>query len=233
MSWLQRRVRRRDMVAVLALALLLWLGLVGSGVALLRSRFDATLALREQAVRLSLPPSMPARAQALTPLRTHLDWTPTVSVPVDQIVRVSLPDTLTAHTMVDSSAPIRTTIDFNGRIPVTIDLDMNLPVRWWLPRVHVKTPVSLMVPVQLSVPIDAQIPLPLDTNVIARIRAPLDVPLRTTLMARVPIHDDAQALAINQTDFTLHSPIDTLDVTVQRADVRLPLRSIEWSRAEP
>lgn len=233
MSLLRRRVRRRDVLAVLGLTLLLWLGLVGVGVALVRERCAATLALRDQAVRLSLPPSMPARAQALTPLRTHLDWTPTVAVPIDQTVRVDLPDTLTARTVVNSSAPIHTRVDFDGRIPVTIDLDLDLPVRRWLPRVHVKTPVSLVVPVKLSVPIDAQIPLALDTNVVTRIPAPLDIALRTTLRARVPIHDDAQALAINQTDFTLHSPIDALDVTVRRADVRVPLRAIEWPRAAP
>lgn len=229
MSFLRRRVRRRDMLAVFALTLLLWLVVIAAGAVYLRDRFDATLTLFDQGVQLSLPPDMPARAQALTPLSTHLEWTPTVPVPINQTVRVSLPDTLTARALVNSSTPIDTTVDFAGSIPVTIELDMLVPVRSWLPRVHVKTPVSLVVPIQLTVPIHAQVPLNLDTRVTAQIGAPLNVPLRTTFKVRVPIKTDAQAIAINETDFTLRSPVDALSVTVHRADLRVPLKAIEWS----
>lgn len=230
MSFLRRRVRHRDMLAVFALTLLVWLLVVAAGTAYVREHFDAALALHDQAVHLSLPHDMPARAQALTPLSTHLDWSPSVPVPINQTVRVSLPDTLSARAVVNSSTPIDTTVDFAGSIPVTIQLDMLLPVRSWLPRVHVKTPVSLVVPVQLTVPIHAQVPLNLDTLVSARIDQPLDVPLHTTFKVRVPIRTDAQALAVNQTDFLLRSPIDALGVKVQRADVRVPLKAIEWSK---
>lgn len=232
MSFLRRRVRRRDMLAVFALTLLLWLVVIAAGAALIRDRFDATLTLLDQGVQLSLPPDMPARAQALTPLSTHLDWTPTVQVPINQTVRVNLPDSLSARALVNSSTPIDTTVDFAGSIPVTIQLDMLVPVRSWLPRVHVKTPVSLVVPIQLTVPIHAQVPLNLDTQVTARIDQPLDVPLRTTFKVRVPIRTDAQALAVNQTDFVLRSPLDALSVKVQQADLRVPLRAIEWSGRE-
>lgn len=234
MSFLRRRVRHRDMLAVLAITLLMWLVVVAAGAAYLRDRYDATLTLHDQAVHLSLPPDMPARAQALTPLSTHLDWSPTVAVPINQTVRVNLPDTLSARAVVNSSTPIDTTVDFAGSIPVTIQLDMLLPVRSWLPRVHVKTPVSLVVPVKLTVPIHAQVPLNLDTLITAQINQPLNVPLRTTFKVRVPIHTDAQALAINETDFTLRSPVEALSVKVQRADLRVPLKAIEWSkRAQP
>lgn len=234
MSFLHRRVRLRDVIAVFVLTLLLWVGVVAAGAMYLRDRFDATLTLFDQGVHLSLPPKMPARAQALTPLSTHLDWKPAVPVPINQTVRVALPDTLTARALVNSSAPIDTTVDFAGSIPVTIDLDMLLPVRSWLPRVHVKTPVSLVVPIELTVPIHAQVPLNLDTRVTAQIDQPLNVPLHTTFKVRVPIKTDAQALAINETDFTLHAPIEALGVKVQRADLRVPLREIEWSeRASP
>ncbi len=229
MSFLRRRVRHRDVLAVFVLTLLLWLGVVAAGAAWLREHFDATLSLHDQAVVLSLPPNLPARAQALAPLSTHLDWTPSVPVPINQKVRVSLPDTLSARAAVNSSTPIDTTVDFDSSIPVTIQLDMLLPVRSWLPRVHVKTPVSLVVPIKLSVPIHAQVPLNLDTQVTARIDQPLDVPLHTTFKVRVPIRTDAQALAVNETDFLLRSPIDALGVTMQRAEVRVPLKAIEWS----
>lgn len=233
MSFLRQRVRRRDVIAVFAVTTLLWLLAVAAIVATVRERFDARIALRNVPVQLSLPPRLQARAEVLTPLTTHLDWTPTVPVPIDQNVHVTLPPQLGAHALVNAIAPIDTTIDFNGSIPVAIDLDMLLPVRSWLPRVHVKTPVKLVVPVRLRVPIHAQVPLALDTDVTALLPPDLIVPLHTTLRARVPIRGDAQAVAINQTDFVLHAPVDALRVAVRRADVQVPLQSIGWRRSTP
>jgi len=225
-SWLRRPVRLRHVLLVYGLTLLAWAGALAAGARYVLTHQTALLSLRDVTAVLSLPHDLHARAEALTPLQTRLDWEPTVAVPVHQTVRVQLPAALHAQARIESRVPIDTFIDFAGDIPVSLDLEVDVPVRRWLPTARVKLPVSLRVPVKLHVPLQTEVPLALDTRVTAALDAPLDVPVHTTLQARVPIHTDVQGWAVNQTDFALHTPIDSLALSVARADLRVPLRQL-------
>lgn len=231
--WLQQRVRWRHVCAVFGLIVALWLGALMAGAAYVWQQHQLRIALHHTAAVLSLPHGLRASAQTTTPIQTRIDWMPTLIVPIDQPVRVALPDTLHTQARLDARVPIHTRVTFSGSVPVALDLALDVPVHRWLPTAHVRLPLSLNVPVHIDVPLDTDVPLHLDTRVAARLDAPLTLPLRTQLKVRVPLHHALEGHATQQTDFALHTPIDALGLTIDRADLSVPLRAVRLHKQPP
>lgn len=222
----RRPVRRSQLLAVFAGVLLLWAAGSGAAAWVLYTHYAATMSLRDQPISLRLPGGLPARAMAETPVQTRLDWEPTLSVPVNQLIRVQLPPTLSARAQTQLTIPIATNVSVATQIPVTVDVDTEVEARSWLPKFRVQMPVHMVVPVAMTVPIQTELPIALDATVRADITEPLNVPVRATLRAKVPLHARVQARAVNQAEFELMPPEDNVAVSIKQAEVRLPLDAI-------
>jgi hypothetical protein len=223
-----RPVRRRDVALVMLSAALLWAVLVVAAAWHFREHWQSAVTLRHQPLTLRLPAGMPARAEVHTPLSTRLDVQSRVVAPIDQVVGVQLMNTLNAQAIVNTTVPVSTSVDFEQDIPVSIEVEMKIPVVSWLPAMNVVVPITFSVPVRMTVPIKVQVPVALDVKVSGQVAEMVKVPIRTTMNLSVPVHAQVRADVLNLAEFNLVGLQAPFELSIDRADVRLPLRDIDW-----
>ncbi|MDO9006468.1 MAG: hypothetical protein Q7V20_23745 [Aquabacterium sp.] len=226
-----RPVRRRDVALVMTSAALIWVALLAAAAWHVREHWQSVVALRDQTVTLRLPTGMPARAEVHTPLFLRLDTQSKVAVPIDQLVSVQLLNKLSAQAVINTTVPVDTSVSFDQDIPVSTEVEMKIPVVSWLPAMNVMVPVTFKVPVHLTVPIKVQLPLALNVRVTGQVSDPIKVPVRTTMHLSVPVHTKLQADVLNRADFNLVGLQAPFDLRIDQAEVRTPLRDIEWCRS--
>lgn len=212
----------------MASAALIWTALVVGAAWQVREHWQSVAALHHQTVTLRLPAGMPARAEVHTPLHLRLDTRSKVAVPIDQLVSVHLLNKLSAQAVINTTVPVDTSISFDQDIPVSTEVQMKIPVVSWLPAMNVMVPVTFNVPVRMAVPIKVQLPLTLDVKVSGQVSDPIKVPVRTTMNLSVPVHAKLQADVLNRADFNLVGLQAPFDLRIEQAEVRTPLRDIEW-----
>lgn len=223
-----RPVRRRDVVMVMLGAALLWSTLVAVGAWQVREHWQSAVSLRHQPLTLRLPSGMPALAEVHTPLLTRLDLQSRVAAPIDQVVGVQLMNTLNAQAVINTVVPVSTSVHFEEDIPVSTEVEMKIPVVSWLPAMNVVVPISFSVPVRMTVPIKVQVPVALDVTVTGRVADPVKVPVRTTMNLSVPVHAKLRADVLNVAEFNLVGLQAPFALSIEQADVILPLRDIGW-----
>jgi hypothetical protein len=227
-----RPVKRRHVWLVLGGTALLWSVGVAVGTWQVLAHWHAAAPLRNQPVRLSLPPGLKAQADIDSVIRTRLDIRPRIDVPFDQIVKVSIDQTLNARSTVRTMLPVRTSVHFKGDIPVSTQVALDVPVVSWLPRFKVSLPVVTTVPVDIIVPVDVTVPLVLDMPVQGRLAGTLALPVRTRLAMTLPVRGEVQGRIVNRTDFTLLTSDQAFALDIREALITLPLARVSWDLAE-
>jgi hypothetical protein len=215
-------VRPAALVVVGGAVLLTWLVLMVASVWYFYEHWQAQLSMRNQAVRLRLPPGMVAMAEVDAPLRTHLSLQPLVRVPVRQTVSAQLSDQLQAQVRLDTVLPVDTSVTVDQIVPVRTTLSLSLKLRAWLPAIPVTVPVTLDLPVHMTVPVKAEVPVKLDIVASGTLPPALDIPIDAVFALRPRIDSDIQAKLLSQTAFQLVAPIAPFDVSIARADLSVP-----------
>jgi hypothetical protein len=227
-----RPVGWRALIVVSLLILAGWLVLMTGLVWWLRGHWEALAVIRNIPVSLSLPSGMKASAEVHSVLHTRLDMTQSLAVPVDQLMQVQVMDRLNARAQVHTVVPVSTTVAFAADIPVSTQVQAEVPVVSWLPAMTVNVPVRFVVPVKVSVPVKVDVPLNLDMQVRADVPDALQVPLKATFMARIPIHADIRSQLTRQADFTLAHGIHAMPLMIESASLNLPFTAVKWELRE-
>lgn len=227
-----RPVRPAALILVGGAVLLAWLALMVGAVWYFYEHWQAQLSMRDQPVRLRLPPGMVAMAEVDAPLRTHLKLQPLVRVPVNQTVSAQLSDQLQAQVQLDTVLPVDTSVTVDQIVPVKTTLSLALKLRSWLPAVPVTVPVTLDLPVHMTVPVKADVPVKLDIVASGTLPPALDIPINTVFELRPQIDSDIQAKLLSQTAFKLVGPLAPFDVRIARAELSVPF-NLTFLRQRP
>jgi hypothetical protein len=220
----------RTLLLVSALVLSAWLALMSVGVWWFHERWQALVALNQLPVGVSLPKGIAAHAWVESTLHTRLDKDARISLPIDQVMRVTVQGPIQAHTTVRADIPVSTTVAFETDVPVVTEVQAQVPVLSWLPAMTVNLPVNVRVPLKLSLPVRLSYPVVLDLNVTAEISQPLQIPVRTRVHATVPLHADLQATVTRQAEFRLDEAINDVPMLIEHTQVKLPFRDVTWQR---
>jgi len=225
-----RLVGWRTLWLVSALILAVWLALMSAGVWWFHERWQALAALNQLPVGVSLPEGIAAHAWVESTLHTRLDRDARISLPIDQVMRVTVQGPIQAHTTVHAEIPVATTVAFEADVPVVTEVQAEVPVISWLPAMTVNLPVNVMVPLKLSVPVRLNYPVALDLNVSVEIPQALQVPVHTRVHATVPLHANLQATVTRQAEFRLDEAIHDVPMMIEHTQVKLPFRDVTWQR---
>ena len=193
---------------------------------------DARLLLRDQAALIRIDQNLDIRARALNNLEIRLDDTIETVVPVDQLIRIPVDETLKVVADFDGTVPIRMNVAVRDKILIDQELDLDavvdaeilgetlkLPIRG-------KVPVRAEVPIALDIPVDQPVALKFTAPVGVQIQQDLSIPLRTEIDAAIPIQADLSVPV--KSDILADAEITTRPIaaTIVEADLRLPLRTL-------
>jgi hypothetical protein len=217
-----RPVRPLALVLVGALLLLLWLAMMVASTWYVYVCWDARIDLRSQSVKLRLHEGIEASAQVSAPVRSRLDLSPRMVVPLHQTVSAQVYDSVQARMHLRSHVLVDTVVHIAKTVPVRTSLQLSVPVVSWLPSFDVSVPLTLDLPVQMDVPVKLDVPLNLDALVNGELRAPLQVPMNVDLVLHPQIHAPVQVRLTRQMTFQLLGPMEPMPVQIVRAQLRVP-----------
>ncbi len=220
----------------LMLAVLLAAMVAGAAAAaLIISRIDVTLALRNQPLTAIIPQQIEARARVGDDLSLRIAETIRTNVPVDQRVTIPIDDTLHIVAIFKGEIPLKMQVRLKDRIPLRQVIDLDTTVEAYLPDLgstlkiplRGKIPIDTIVPVDLVIPVDQPIYLDFSAPVTARIRQDLSVPLRANISAQVPIDTTFTVPVLNEVEALINMPSGPSRAVIEHADLVLPLRTLQ------
>lgn len=229
-GWWRRPVGLRALVVVSVITLLAWLLFIVGATWWVRANVQARVQLRDQSLLMRLPQGMETNVDVRSRVMTRLQADPMLAVPVHQTMRVRLPDTLEARTVVRTVVPVQTQFQYKTEIPVDTLVSMDVPVVSWLPAMAIQLPIRVTVPVDITVPISVQLPLALDLRAKGHVTEPLKVPMHTTMRMRVPLRADIEAEVLSRTHSRLLGPMEPFPIQIDQALLTLPLGNLSWIR---
>ncbi|HEY0975240.1 MAG TPA: hypothetical protein VGE57_12165 [Solimonas sp.] len=228
-----RRQRGLSMWLVL-LILLIGAALGGALVAIWVIRnVDARLLLVDQPAQVVLPEPFAATARVTDSLRIRIDEVISTSVPVDVDLSLPVKDPLNIMAEFDAEVPIKLDVRVKDKIALdqvlNLDavIDANFLGDWHKLPIRGKVPVKAIVPIDLVIPVDQKVRLKFTTPVKAKIKDNLNVPLKTTIVADIPIASTMDVPVLSDLNAIVTLPPDEpVNVTINYADLLLPLRTL-------
>ncbi|MEN8719201.1 MAG: hypothetical protein ABF296_02915 [Oceanococcaceae bacterium] len=218
--------------------ILFWLVLILVGAAIgaylvfhfVLPRLQARLLVTDEVLHAYVDQPLDVTASVLNSLDILIDETVSTRVPVDTVLSVPVEEPLELTAYFDAMVPIRTNVAVEDVIPLEqmIDIDtiveadllgetFKLPLRG-------KFPVRADVPVRLLVPIDQEVRLKFVAPIKARLRQNLTVPLKTEIVADVPLKTQMTVPVLNDLVVTAEIPdTPTLAVKLNYADLQIPV----------
>lgn len=231
----QAQTRQRGSLSIWIILLLLGAGAVIGGVVVgvwVIGNVDARLLLANQPAKVLVPEQFEASARVTENLKISIDEVISTIVPID--VELSLPvrNTLNINAEFDGEVPIK--MDVRVRDTITIDqvldvdavIDANFLGDWHKLPIKGKVPVKAVVPIDLIIPIDKMVRLKFETPVKAKITDNLNVPLKTSIAADIPIQSVMDVPVLSDLHAIVTLPPKQLDVIIDYADLLLPLRTL-------
>ncbi len=223
MSWWQRPVGLRALLWSIGLVGVIWAVGLGAGVWWCYRHWQGAIEVRSHAVQLHLPGGMQATASVSQPVVVPLKVSPKVPLHLDQSVRASLDQPLLAQVDLKQRVPIDTVVPVRLTVPVQTQLHLKVRVKPYLPEVEVDVPVELQLPVDWQVPVKADVPLNARLLVSGQLQHTTQVPIRADWVLRPQVHTQLKVQVQGQTHFILPPQGLQLPVTIERAEVRLPV----------
>lgn len=198
---------------------------------------DARLLLVDQPARVRVVDPINVRAAVLDNLEIALDQTISTTVPVNQMVTIPIEDTLDMEVAFDGEVPIAMEVRVSDEIVIdqTLNVDTVIEAKvlgdWHDLPIRGEIPVKATVPVDLLIPVDERVRLNFTAPVKARILDPLRVPLRTEIDADIPIKSRMSVPVLSDMEARVNFPPDAMDMIIDYADLRLPLRTLSLELA--
>ncbi|MFA5938580.1 MAG: hypothetical protein WC809_04420 [Sinimarinibacterium sp.] len=179
------------------------------------------------------------RASVLNPLDIELDEVVSTRVPVDTQLTVPLTEPLSLVVAFDTIVPLQTDVtvkdtivlEQNINIDTVVQADLlgetfDLPLRG-------SFPVRAVVPVNLVVPVDQDLKLKFTAPIKARLHQKLIVPLKTEIVADVPLKTRMSVPVLNDLVATADVRKDPrLKVNLNYADLAIPVGKLSFSFAD-
>lgn len=192
---------------------------------------DARLLLSNQPATVIIPEPLRVSAKVLNNLDIELDTRITTTVPIDQVIRIPIAETLNVMADFDGDVPIKMTVPIKDKIAIDQILDIDtviqaemlgdkhdLPLRG-------KIPVKAVVPISLNIPVDQMVRLKFRAPVQARLRQALTVPLKADIATTIPIKSQMSVPVKSALDAMITIP-DPADIVIVESDLLLPLRTL-------
>lgn len=226
-------MRPRALWAVATMLLLSWLVLMVAGVWFFYQRFESHITVREQPMTVRLPPGLPALAEVSLPVRLRLPPLSPIEVPVRQTVAAELRDSVQARVQMNTVLPVNATVQVDHDVAVHTTARVNVPVHAWLPRLDVRVPLTITLPVHLAVPVRANVPLDLDMQITGELRERIQVPLATTFRVRPQVQGEILAHLQDQTALHLVGPQRPVPMTIVHTRLKVPFDLRVLTRPQP
>jgi hypothetical protein len=231
--WWRRPVGRRPLLVVSLITLLVWSLTVGGAIWWVRAYVEAHLQVRDQTLMVHLPTGMKTNVDLRSKVHTRLEADPLLAVPINQTMKIRLPDKLNAHSVINTVVPVDTQFHYQADIPVDTVVSMNVPVVSWLPAMAIKLPIKVTIPLDMTVPVRTEIPLALDVRASAQASQSLSLPVHTTMHLRVPLRANIDAEVLSRTQSRLLGPVDPFALHIENARLTLPMSDMSWVKRAP
>ena len=231
--WWRRPVGRRPLLVVSLITLLVWGCTVGAAIWWVRGSVEAHMQVRNQTVMVRLPTGMKTNVDLRSGVHTRLEADPLLAVPINQTMKIHLPDKLNAHSVINTVVPVDTVFNYKADIPVDTVVSMNVPVVSWLPAMAIKLPIKVTIPLDMTVPVRAEIPLALDVRASALASQSLTLPVHTTMHLRVPLRANIDAEVLSRTQSRLLGPVDPFALRIDNARLTMPMSDMSWVKRAP
>lgn len=199
-------------------------------------RLQAQLLVTDEQLYAYVDQPLTVTASVRNELKISIDEVVSTSVPVDTTLSVPVEDALSLIADFNAVVPISTVVPVDDVIPLEQDIDIDTVVEadllgetFKLP-LRGRFPVRAEVPVRLMVPIDQDVRLAFTAPIQARLKQNLIVPLKTTIVADVPLKTEMSVPVLNDVAIDVEIPHDpVLPVKLNYADLNIPLHTIRFS----
>lgn len=178
-------------------------------------------------------------ASVLNQLDIELDEVVSTRVPVDTVLTVPVEQPLELNAVFDAVVPIRVDVPVEDVILLEQNVDIDTIVQadllgetFDLP-LRGSFPVRAEVPVTILVPIDQNVRLRFTAPIKARMRQDLIVPLKTEIVADVPLTTQMSVPVLN--DLFVNAVVSKdplLEVRLNYADLLIPVGKVSFGLAE-
>lgn len=226
-------IRKPLLIAILALLLVTFtLAVVLAG--WVWRHLGAELALRDQMAQVAITQALPIDVQLQDGLELLVDGEVETTVPVNQVIRVPLQETLDVNVDFDGAVdvnldvPFQTMVRVDEMMPLEAVLDVKIMGVW------TKLPIRGVLPIRLNVPVNTVVPvrqsLPLRFTQPARVALDQDisVPLNTRIKTSVPLHSVLQVPEPPPIK-ALATVLEPAETTLTRLDLALPMNDVGFS----
>ena len=231
--------RKRIALAALAggLALVAVVGGFAAGALVARVRLGLVLSDQPASLRLTEP--LRVRAEVTTPLRITLDGIISAVVPFRQRVALPLRGRYRTDFEVDTEFPIRFEVVYEGTLPIDTmaaieaKTDFNYNDAKYLRNLAfaAKLPMKLEVPIVLRVPVDQPLRFRYRGPLVVELDQTVEVPIDTTIPAEIRVAKDFVTPVTSVVRLEVAPPEARIPITIDRADLRLPLATLRLETA--
>jgi len=199
------------------------------------SNFSANLSLKDQPAIVQVVKSAPVKAEVLNNLDILLKGNLTTVVPVNQEVTLPIKDTLNVMATMDNDIPIKMNVAIHDKILISQEVPVDTKVEVNVMGVKIRLPVRGNIPIKMEVPIDLNVPvnqpvrMKFTAPVAVKLQQDLRVPLKTDIATTIPLNSQMSVPVREPLDalVTIPEPLDTI---ITRADLKLPLKTLGFSR---
>lgn len=199
----REKTPRRGWGALLAAALLgslLTTALLsGAGYLLLRHLLGHRVPLGHRRLAVSIPGRLPLRVRVRTPVHARLDTRIPVTVPIDQVFRIPLNQSIRARVHFDHEVPVHAVFSYSGTIPFHQSIHVDTTVRTHVLGIPLQVPVKGTIPVDTQVPVHLRVPIDQDVRIRftgplrAHVKQVMKIPVETGVHTTVPVHASLEA----------------------------------------
>lgn len=231
-------IRKSLLIAILALLLVTFaLTVVLAG--WVWRHLGAELALRDQIAQVAITQALPIDVQLQEGLELLVDGNVETSVPVNQVVKVPLQETLDVTVDFDGAVdvnldvPFQTMVRVDEMMPLEAVLDVKIMGVWTKLPIRGVLPIRLNVPVNTVVPVRQSLPLAFSQPARVALDQTLSVPLNTHINTTVPLHS---VLSVPEPPpfKALATVLEPAETTLTRLDLALPMNDLGLSwKGEP
>lgn len=222
---------------LIGLALFLAAILAGAALGWLLNYFQLNIQVRQQPAKVQIIGPVTAQVQMPEPVTVRMQGKVEAQVPIDQTIPVPIKDTIHTLITINHSVPIKTKVAINQKIPInqTVHIDGKVKVKILGKEVELPVrgdvPIKATIPVNFTIPIDQSVPLNFTVPASGQVDMTLQVPIKNTITAVVPIKTDLQVQLQGSANAQARVP-QPVDMNIVKANLHFPLKALSLHHAD-
>ncbi len=229
-----RRPWRIVLVGV-GLFVCLVVGGIGGVLAYLHVAFGFTL--RDQPVRMRLPPTMKIRAEITNVLDVDLNAAVTAEVPIQQVFRPRLRGRYDTEVSLEADVPVAFTVRHQAVLPVDTFADIEAHANFIFVKeyrniqIHAKVPMKFDLPVDLTIPVEQTLHVVFRGPMAFEIDQGVTLPVNETIVVHVPIDEKLSTPVTAAFDLQVKIPRQPIPIIINRTALRMSLQTLRLAPA--